>query len=170
MSPRPTMTRPAAPAADLASLALSLGLPLAAAAVGGAATAPEIPGWYRTLDKPAFQPPSWVFGPVWTLLYVLMGIAMFLVWRAGRPGRGRAAALWGAQLALNLGWSLIFFGRRAIGPALGEIVLLWLSVALTALTFHRQRPAAGWLLAPYLAWVTFATFLNAAIWQRNEAG
>jgi translocator protein len=166
---RPKESRSAAPTIrrDIAELGLAVGLPVAVGAVGGAVTAPQIQGWYQTLDKPRFQPPSWVFAPVWSALYVLMGVAMFLVWRAGRPGRGPAVALWGAQLVLNLAWSLIFFGRRAIGPALAEITLLWLAVALTALSFHRQRAAAGWLLTPYLGWVTFATLLNAAIWRRN---
>lgn len=99
-----------------------------------------------------------------------MGAAMLLVWRTGtdRPGVRRATGVWLAQLALNLGWSLLFFGRRAIGPALVEIVGLWLAVAATALAFHRERPLAGWLLAPYLAWATFAAGLNAAILQLNR--
>jgi tryptophan-rich sensory protein len=145
-------------------------LPLAVGALGGLATASSVRTWYPTLRKPPFNPPGWVFGPVWTALYVLMGVALHLVWTAsGRPeGRGRAIRLWVAQLALNLLWSLIFFGRRAVGPAFAEILVLWIAIAATLREFASQRPVAGALLVPYLGWTTFATLLNGAIWYLNR--
>jgi len=168
--PRPETTRPtnAFDARAAARLLLALALPLGVGGASGAVTRDAIGGWYATLAKPSFQPPSWVFGPVWSVLYVLMGVALFLVWRADRHGRDRAVALWATQLALNAAWSLIFFGRRAIGPALAEILVLWVAVAATVVAFHRQDRTAGRLLVPYLGWVSFATLLNASIWRLNE--
>ena len=127
------------------------------------------PDWYRQLKRPDWSPPPAAFGPVWTALYTLMGIAAALV--AGRPdgrGRDRALGAFGVQLALNAAWTPIFFGLRRPGLALAEIVAMWAAVAATILLFARQRLAAGLLLVPYLAWVTFATALNAAIWRRNR--
>ena len=183
-SPTDDRTEPAAPsplsdpAPDLppgsprsrVALAVALGLPLAVGALGSLATASSVRTWYPTLRKPPFNPPGWVFGPVWTALYVLMGVAMHLVWSAsGRSeGRGRAIRLWLAQLLLNLLWSLIFFGRRALGPAFAEILVLWIAVAATTREFAARRPLAGALLVPYLGWTTFATLLNGAIWYLNR--
>ena len=160
---------PRSPSSRLA-LAVALGLPLAVGALGSLATASSVRTWYPTLRKPPFNPPAWIFAPVWTALYVLMGIAMQLVWTAsGRSGRrGRAIRLWLAQLVLNLLWSLLFFGRRAIGPAFGEILVLWIAIAATMREFARHRPAAGALLAPYLGWTTFATLLNGSLWYLNR--
>ncbi len=152
------------------ALAVAIGLPLAAGAIGSLATASSVRTWYPTLRKPPFNPPGWVFGPVWTTLYVLMGIAMHLVWTAsGRSeGRGRSIRLWLAQLVLNLLWSLIFFGRRAIGPAFVEILVLWVAIAATLRDFAARRPVAGALLVPYLGWTTFATLLNGSLWYLNR--
>jgi tryptophan-rich sensory protein len=125
--------------------------------------------WYRSLAKPAFQPPAWLFGPVWTLLYALMGIAAWRIWRLGadHPGVRLALVLFAVQLALNAAWSPVFFGAQQVGAALVVIVLLWLVLVPTVAAFARlDRPAAG-LLLPYLAWVTFAAVLNAAIWKLN---
>lgn len=137
---------------------------LAAGAVGGWATASSVADWYTTLRKPWFTPPSSVFGPVWTLLYILMGIAAWLVWETGER---RAMLAFAAQLALNLVWSLLFFGARSPGLALIDIALLWLAIVVTIVMFARARPLAGWLMVPYLAWVSFAAALNAAIWRLN---
>jgi benzodiazapine receptor len=145
-----------------------LALCFAAAAIGGLATAPAIPGWYAGLIKPAFNPPNWIFGPVWTLLYALMAIAAWRVWRRGGFAMsGRALTLFFLQLALNLAWSLIFFAGRRIGWALIDIAALWLSLAATAVMFWRRDRIAGAMLAPYLAWVSFAAVLNLAIWRLN---
>ncbi len=127
------------------------------------------PAWYAELVKPAWSPPPWLFGPVWTLLYLLMATAAWLVWREGGWGRQRAALqLYGIQLVLNAAWTPVFFGLRQTGAALVLIVVLWLAIAATARAFGRVRPAAGWLLGPYLAWVGFAAVLNASIWWLNR--
>ena len=135
-------------------------------AVFGARFAPG--EWYLELAKPAWTPPGWLFGPVWFVLYVTIGVAAWLVWRRARFGDAPVAWIaWGAQLVLNGAWSWIFFGLRAPGPALIEIVVLWLAILATILAFRRLRPVAAALLLPYLAWVGFATALNAAIWRLN---
>jgi tryptophan-rich sensory protein len=123
-------------------------------------------GWYRTLALPAWAPPGWVFGPVWTLLYLLMGIAAWGVWR--RRGWGCELGLWVVQLALNAAWTPIFFGLHQPGWACVEIVALWVAIAVTVRAFRRVVAWAGWLMSPYLAWVTFATALNFAIWWLNR--
>lgn len=143
-------------------------LSLAVSALGGLATSTSVGTWYPTLDKPAFNPPAWVFGPVWTLLYVLIAVAGWRVWRLPDSGLRRLAlCAWVAQMALNLLWPFLFFGARAIGPALAEIVLLLAAVAVTARLFRRLDRAAGLMFLPYLLWVGFATALNAAFWALN---
>lgn len=140
-----------------------------AAAIGGLATARGVVEWYPNLAKPSWTPPSWLFGPVWTALYAMMGVAAWLVWRAAgsfRPAR-RELALWGIQLTLNAHWSIAFFGMRAPGAALVNIVLLWLAILATIVVFARRSAIAAGLMVPYLLWVTFATALNAAIWRLN---
>jgi translocator protein len=125
--------------------------------------------WYEQLRTPAWSPPGWVFGPVWSLLYLSMGFASWLVYRAPGAGRRRLAlALFVLQLLLNFLWSPIFFGLQRIGWALAEMVLLWAAVGATAAAFWRVRRAAGVLLLPYWAWVTFAALLNFAIWRLNR--
>ena len=145
-------------------LALCLGI----AALGGWATAGSVGGWYATLNKPAFNPPDWIFGPVWTVLYVMIAIAGWRVWRSrGFAGARGAMSAYALQLALNLGWSLLFFGGRMIGAALVEIVLLLAAIVLNAVLFWRIERAAALLLVPYAAWVSFAAVLNAALWRLN---
>jgi benzodiazapine receptor len=136
--------------------------------LGGFATVESVRTWYPTLVKPSFNPPDWLFGPVWTVLYWMMAVAAWRVWRkAGWPAARPALVAWSLQLALNLGWSLLFFGARAIGAAFFELVLLLLAVAWTRVLFARIDALAGWLFVPYLAWVTFAGVLNLAIWRLN---
>lgn len=134
-------------------------------AAGGLITAPQIETWYTTLDKPGFTPPSWVFGPVWTTLYALQGMAAWLVWKAGLDRRAVrvALALFVLQFALNVAWSPAFFGLES--PTLGLVVIvpLWVAIAATSRVDRR----AATLLVPYLAWVSFATALNYAIWMLN---
>ena len=156
----------------LVLLGQALGAILVCEAVGllaGWATQTSVTTWYPTLIKPGFTPPNWVFAPVWTLLYALMGLAAFLVWRCGpRQVRVRNALIaFGLQLVLNAGWSFAFFGARS--PALGLVVILflWGALAWTVDRFARIRSVAGWLLVPYLAWVTYALALNVAIWVLN---
>lgn len=136
----------------------------------GLVTARRIPTWYAGLAKPSFNPPSSVFGPVWTLLYLLMGVALFLVLRLGfaRSGVGLAVALFALQLALNAAWTLVFFGARSLGGGLAVIVALLVAIAATIAAFLPLSQLAGWLLVPYLGWVAFATVLNAALWRLNR--
>lgn len=126
--------------------------------------------WYQSLEQPAFAPPSWVFGPVWTALYLMMGIAAFLVWRQGleRGAVRRALGLFVAQLLLNAAWTPVFFGAHRLGLALGVLLALWVLIVLTLRSFAPLSRVAAWLLTPYLSWVSFAGVLNAAYWWLNR--
>jgi translocator protein len=126
------------------------------------------PAWYGTLARPAWAPPAWVFGPVWTVLYGLMAVAAWLVWRErGLAGARGALGLYAVQLALNAAWTPIFFGLRLPGLALLELGVLWVAIVATTVAFWRIRRVAAVLLLPYLAWVSFAAALNAAIVRMN---
>lgn len=125
--------------------------------------------WYRELTKPPLNPPGWVFGPVWTLLYLLMGIALFLVWnRADQPGATLAVGVFAVQLVLNALWTPAFFGMQSPWMGLVVIVPLLALIAFSTALFWRVYPVAGALLLPYLAWVSFATYLNFSIWWLNR--
>jgi tryptophan-rich sensory protein len=140
-----------------------------AAALGGLATSGSVRDWYPTIAKPGWTPPSWVFGPVWTLLYISMGVAAWLVWNsADADGRRIALAVFFVQLVLNPLWSVIFFGWHRPGWAAVEIVMLWLAILGTVILFWKIRPLAGAILLPYLVWVSFAAVLNLAIWNLNR--
>jgi tryptophan-rich sensory protein len=155
---------------NILKLALSVALPLAVGALGSCYTIPEISGWYQTIQKPSWNPPNWIFGPVWTTLYVLMGIALYLVWKT--PGNNNvksiAVSFFMIQLGLNFFWSVIFFNQHRIGLALAEIVLLWIFILVTILSFSKVNKVAPWLLVPYISWVSFAMILNYSIWQLNK--
>lgn len=152
-----------------ASLVLLILLCQGVGLLGARWTAPEIPAWYRTLHKPAFNPPSWIFGPVWTLLYVLMAIAAWRILQSSySPVRTAALLAFFIQLALNLLWSWIFFRRHALAAALVEIIALWATIAITAALFARIDATAAWLLTPYLAWTAFAALLNASFLRLNK--
>lgn len=155
---------------DILKLSACLTLPLGAGGLGGLATSTAIPAWYQGLNKPAFSPPDWLFGPVWTVLYLLMGTASFLVWRVGWRTRGVTVALavFLGQLVLNVLWSFLFFGLRSPLAAMVEIVILWLAIGLTLVLFARVSTAAGILLIPYIGWVTFAAVLNGVILALNS--
>ncbi|MFO1044520.1 MAG: TspO/MBR family protein [Planctomycetaceae bacterium] len=141
---------------------------LGAGGLGAIATTPEIDGWYRTVAKPTWNPPNSVFGPVWTTLFVMMAVAAWLVWRpAGFIAAKVPLLLFTAQLALSVAWSWIFFGLHQPGWAFVEIVFLWAAIAVTMRAFFLRSQFAGWLLVPYLAWVSFAAVLNFAIWRLN---
>ncbi|MEJ2678407.1 MAG: tryptophan-rich sensory protein [Gemmatimonadota bacterium] len=149
---------------DVLGFIAFLALVAVTAALGSVYTSMSIPGWYGTLAKPDWTPPAWVFGPVWTTLYLLMAVAGWLVWRPGGfRGARLGLTLFAVQLALNVGWSLLFFGMRDPTLALAEIVALWLLILWTTVVFWRHRPLAGVLFLPYLVWVAFAGMLNAAI-------
>lgn len=132
-------------------------------------TKDAVEGWYRHLRKPRWNPPSWLFGPVWTALYVLIAIAGALLWRRrDERGASGALALWGVQTALNHAWSPLFFGWRRLGLAALEVSALWASIVATILSARRVSSKAALLLVPYLAWVTFAAALNVRIWALNR--
>ncbi len=124
--------------------------------------------WYKSIAKPSWTPPDWLFGPAWTVLYVMIAISGWLVWReAGLAGAALAFILYALQLVLNGLWSAVFFGMKRIGLALVDVALLWLSILATIVAFYPHSPLAAWLLVPYLAWVSFASALNFAIWRMN---
>ena len=139
-----------------------------ASAVGGLATGPQIQTWFATVTKPSWNPPNWVFGPVWTVLFLMMAISAWLVWKKVGLRDGKVALImFAVQLILNVGWSILFFGMQNIQGALIEIGALWLAIAATIFLFSRHSKAAAWLLVPYIAWVSFASFLNYTIWTLN---
>ena len=155
----------APPRGSLLALAGWIALAFVPAVIGGI---PSSRGTYRMLEQPTWAPPGWLFGPVWTTLYLLMGIAAWLVWRERERVDVRGPlALFVVHLAVNALWTWLFFGWGLRGWALVEIVVLWLMIALLIVLFRRVRPLAGALLLPYLAWVTFATALTAAVWRLN---
>lgn len=140
-----------------------------AGVIGSLFTTPSIAGWYAGIIKPELNPPAWVFGPVWTTLFVLMGIAAFLVWRKGygRKDVKIALGLFYGQLILNTLWSIIFFGLHSPGGAFIEIIFLWLAILATIIAFAKISRPAAWLLLPYILWVSFAAYLNYSIWILN---
>lgn len=141
----------------------------AAGIIGSLFTASSVSTWYVSLVKPALNPPSWVFGPVWTLLYALMGVSAFIIWKNARGERrgNQALLIFGFQLILNTAWSMIFFGLRDPGFALAGIAMLWASIVWSMLSFYKISKTAAWLLLPYLLWVSFASYLNYSIWLLN---
>jgi tryptophan-rich sensory protein len=153
---------------SFAALAGFIVLCFAVSVVGGLVTATSVGTWYAALAKPAFNPPNWAFGPVWTVLYLMIAVAGWRVWRRRtEPGAGLALGAWGLQLALNLLWSLLFFGAHLIGAALAEILVLCAAILVTTALFWRIDVLAGALFVPYALWVGFATALNAALWWLN---
>jgi translocator protein len=143
--------------------------PLLVGVIGSLFTFQSIPVWYAGLAKPKFSPPNWVFGPVWTVLYILMGCAAFLVWRRGLELREvrLALSLFIGQLVLNALWSIIFFGFHNPGLAFIEIIFLLIAIVATIVSFAHVSKTAAWLLVPYIVWVSFASYLNFAIWMLN---
>ncbi|MGI9463996.1 MAG: TspO/MBR family protein [Aestuariivirgaceae bacterium] len=156
------------PGHDVAGLLVFIVICLAVSGLGGAVTAQSVGTWYPTLIKPSFNPPNWIFGPVWAMLYLLMAIAGWRVWRAsaGKPARW-ALAFFAGQLVLNLAWSFVFFGLRRIDLAFGEIALLLVVIIVTSVLFWRIDRWAGMLFVPYVLWVGFAAVLNGSLWYLN---
>lgn len=150
-------------------LMIAIAISELAGIIGSVFTASSIASWYSGIMKPSINPPAWVFGPVWTTLYALMGIAAFLVWKKGleRGDVKIALGIFAGQLVLNTLWSVIFFGLHSPGGALVEIAFLWLAILATIIAFAKVSKPAAWLLAPYILWVSFAMYLNYAIWALN---
>jgi len=150
-------------------LGLFLLLAFCAAGIGALATTSSVDTWYPTLRKPAWNPPNWVFGPVWTLLYIAMAVAAWRVWRVGSVQAARTTfRLYGSQLALNALWSILFFGLRSPGAALLDIAVLWLVLIRILARFREVDRLAAWLWSAYVLWVSFAFLLNAAVWDLNR--
>ena len=149
----------------ISCLVLTLGL----GGAGGYFTVNEIKSWFVTLNKPSFNPPNYLFGPIWSLLYFLMGISLYLIWQQPRSTqRKQAITIFLIQFALNVSWSFIFFKQHQILWALVDIIALWLFILITILSFAKLNKTAALLLVPYISWVSFATLLNAAIWLLNK--
>lgn len=137
--------------------------------IGSIFTISAIPTWYATLTKPALNPPSWIFGPVWTTLYALIGIALFIVWKKGwdRSDVRKALFVFGLQLVLNATWSIVFFGLQSPAWAFVNIIAMWFAIVWTMILFYKISKPAMWLLVPYILWVSFAMYLNYSIWILN---
>ncbi len=144
-------------------------IPLIIGAIGGLLTMESVKTWYTTLSKPAFNPPNWIFGPVWTTLYILMGIASYLVWKKRKVviGYAWAVGIYFLQLLLNLMWSFLFFYQHKIGSALVEIGILLIAIIVNAFVFYRISKVAAWLYLPYFLWVSFASYLTYSIFILN---
>lgn len=154
---------------NIVRLIIALALPLAVGFVGSLFTRPEIDGWYATLNKPEWNPPNWLFGPVWTVLYTLMGISIYLIWKSPAPAskKRNITVLFLVQLALNLAWSYIFFHQHQIASAFFEIIFLWFFILFTIFSMPKVSKIAALLMVPYLLWVTFAAILNYHLWELN---
>ncbi len=155
---------------DWLKLIISIVFVQLAGIIGSFFTAPAIPAWYNNLIKPSIAPPSWVFAPVWTTLFLLMGISFFLIWKMGLNKKEVRIALivFIIQLSLNVLWSVIFFGYRNPGLAFIEIIFLWIAIVINIFVFYRLSKLSAWLLIPYLLWVSFASYLNFSFWQVNR--
>jgi tryptophan-rich sensory protein len=154
---------------EIGRFAVSIVLCQLAGFIGSLFTSPAIPTWYAALEKPSFNPPNWLFAPVWTVLFLLMGISLYLVWRKSSDGHSTKTALafFALQLTLNVLWSMLFFGLRSPLAGLMEIIVLWTAILLTLITFYRISKPAGLLLIPYILWVSFAAVLNYHLWRLN---
>ena len=152
-------------------LLISLAIPQLAGLLGSVANFSSIGTWYVTLEKPVFNPPNWIFGPVWTLLFLLMGVALYLVWDHRvifhKHKVDHAIEVFLLQMILNVLWSWLFFGAKMPLWAFGEIVILWGAILWNIIVFYRVRKWAGYLLIPYIVWVSFAIVLNFSLWWLN---
>lgn len=148
---------------------ICLSLCLMTGFLGSFLTMDSVKTWYAELSKPSFNPPDWAFGVVWPILYVMMGISAFLIWNKGLNNKQvkKALGIFLLQLVLNGIWTPIFFGLHMMGFALVEIILLWLAIMATIISFRKISKPAAYLLIPYILWVSFAVILNAALWQLN---
>lgn len=153
----------------LFKLLVSLILPIGLGSIAGIFTAKAVTGWYTTLNKPSFNPPGYLFGPVWTALYILMGVSMFLIWNTPKTElRQKALAVFGLQLFFNFWWSILFFSFHNILLSVVDILLMWFLIFYMITLFKKIKPVAAYLQVPYLLWVTFATVLNITIWYLNR--
>ena len=150
-------------------LFISILIPLLVGGIATFFTTSGVNGWYAMANKPSFNPPNWLFAPVWTALYIMMGVALFLVWKseAGKAIKQTAFILFAVQLLLNFLWSFIFFYAKQPGWAFVDIIAMWIAILLTIIWFAKISSTASWLLVPYIFWVSFASLLNFYIWRHN---
>lgn len=149
-------------------LIISLLIPLAVGGIAGIFTSKSITGWFEGLNAPSFRPPNWLFGPVWTVLYILMGISLYIVWvQPSNTLKKKAINIFAIQLTLNFIWSFMFFYFHTIGIALFDITALWLTIVLMIVRFRKVSPTAAFINLPYICWVTFALVLNLAYYRLN---
>jgi tryptophan-rich sensory protein len=153
---------------NILKLTVSILFCQAAGLIGSFFTSPAISTWYKDIEKPGFNPPNWIFAPVWILLFLLMGISLYLVWENGFKNNKKAILVFSVQLILNILWSLLFFGLQNPLYAFIEIIILWVAILLTIVSFYKSSKIAGLLLLPYIFWVSFAAILNFSIWQLNR--
>lgn len=155
---------------NISKLVISIAIPVAIGATAGFFTVTGVGSWYQTINKPSWNPPGWVFGPVWTMLYIMMGVSLYLVWKSGNNNhlKRTAIGLFAVQLILNFFWSFIFFDQQQPGWAFVEIIAMWVFILLTIFAFAKVNKTAAWLLVPYISWVSFATILNYTIWKLNN--
>jgi len=155
---------------NISKLIIAVAIPVAVGATSGFFTVTGAGSWYQSINKPSWNPPGWIFGPVWTTLYLLMGIALYLVWKSETSSdlKKTAITLFSIQLILNFFWSIIFFNQQQIGWALVEIIMMWIAILFTIFSFAKISNIAAWLLVPYISWVSFATILNYTIWKLNN--
>jgi len=154
---------------EIPRLAISIIIVFFAGAIGTVATLSEIPTWYAALAKPTWAPPNWLFGPVWTTLYILIGVALFLVWRKGSDKKEVKLALlvFAVQLVLNVLWSVVFFGYHSLLGGFIAVILLWIAILANIIVFYRVSKPAGLLLVPYIIWVSIASYLNYSVYLLN---
>lgn len=153
---------------DIIKLVISILIPLALGAIAGRFTAQAVPDWFASLNRPSFSPPNWIFGPVWTILYILLGISLYLIWKQiPSKQRNNALLIFSLQMFLNFIWSFVFFYFNQIGLALIVIIGLWISIVFMLISFYKLKPSAAYLNLPYLLWVTFASVLNAGYFILN---
>ncbi len=154
---------------NTAKLAICIVLTVGLGSLGGIFTAAEIQGWYLQLNKPSWNPPNWLFAPVWSALYLLMGISLYQIWKtpANTDAKRWAVIIFIAQFVLNFLWSYIFFREHLMGWAFVEIIVMWIAILCTIIAFSRINKTAAWLLVPYISWVSFAAILNYTVWQLN---
>lgn len=155
---------------NISKLVISIAIPVAIGATAGFFTVTGVGSWYQAINKPSWNPPGWVFGPVWTMLYIMMGVSLYLVWKSGNSIhlKRTAIGLFAVQLILNFFWSFIFFDQQQPGWAFVEIIAMWVFIFLTIFAFAKVNKTAAWLLVPYISWVSFATILNYTIWKLNN--
>jgi tryptophan-rich sensory protein len=155
---------------NISKLVISIAIPVAIGTTAGFFTVTGVGSWYQTINKPSWNPPGWVFGPVWTMLYIMMGVSLYLVWKSDINNhlKRTAIGLFAVQLILNFFWSFIFFDQQQPGWAFVEIIAMWVFILLTIFAFAKVNKTAAWLLVPYISWVSFATILNYTIWKLNN--